>query len=113
MTQELFGGTPAPLSAAHRSICDERIRQVVEERWNAESDDQHHTGAMAMAAACYALASVASVSDETEPGLLQRLWPWARRWWKPRSARENLVRAGALIVAEIERLDRLSGGDAA
>ncbi|MFO6370442.1 hypothetical protein ACLBWA_35920, partial [Pseudomonas aeruginosa] len=33
-------------------------------------------------------------------------WPWDEEWWKPKSARENLVRAGALVLAEIERLDR-------
>ena len=33
-------------------------------------------------------------------------WPWHRQWWKPKNARRDLVRAAALIVAEIERLDR-------
>lgn len=34
-------------------------------------------------------------------------WPWSREWWKPKNPRRDLVKAGALIVAEIERLDRL------
>lgn len=33
-------------------------------------------------------------------------WPWPSKWWKPKSQRRDLVRAGALILAEIERLDR-------
>lgn len=37
---------------------------------------------------------------------IPRLWAWHSRWWKPKDRRCNLVRAGALIVAEIERLDR-------
>ena len=37
------------------------------------------------------------------------LWPWAAEWWKPKDCRRNLVRAGALILAEIERLDRKNG----
>ena len=34
-------------------------------------------------------------------------WPWVRRWWKPTDRRRDLVKAGALILAEIERLDRI------
>ena len=34
------------------------------------------------------------------------LWPWAASWWKPKNRRRDLVRAAALIVAEIERIDR-------
>ncbi|EIP5489386.1 hypothetical protein LS178_001568 [Salmonella enterica] len=30
-------------------------------------------------------------------------------WWKPKGARSDLVRAGALIQAEIERIDRAAG----
>jgi hypothetical protein len=37
-----------------------------------------------------------------------RYWPWEDKWWKPKDRRRDLVRAGALIVAEIERLDRLA-----
>ena len=57
---------------------------------------------MAAAAACYAL--------HTEPvgnvGDYLRFWPWAAEWWKPGLRRRNLVKAGALILAELERLDR-------
>lgn len=37
-----------------------------------------------------------------------RCWPWHIDWWKPSDPRRNLVKAGALILAEIERLDRAS-----
>ncbi|MGY0790895.1 hypothetical protein ACW7BJ_16135 [Azospirillum argentinense] len=37
-----------------------------------------------------------------------QIWPWGARWWKPKDPRRDLVRAGALIAAEIERLDRAS-----
>lgn len=35
-------------------------------------------------------------------------WPttWAEDWWKPKNPRRDLVRAAALLIAEIERLDR-------
>ena len=38
------------------------------------------------------------------------IWPFVTKWWKPRDARSNYVRAGALILAEIERLDRARQG---
>jgi len=34
------------------------------------------------------------------------VWTWERAWWKPTTRRRDLVKAGALILAEIERLDR-------
>lgn len=35
-------------------------------------------------------------------------WPlsWAKSWLKPKDRRRDLIRAAALIIAEIERLDR-------
>ena len=38
--------------------------------------------------------------------IVRLLWRWEAHWFKPRSPRADLVRAGALIIAEIERLDR-------
>ncbi|WP_176140327.1 hypothetical protein [Pseudomonas aeruginosa] len=38
------------------------------------------------------------------------IWPFLAKWWKPRDARSNYVRASALILAEIERLDRAAPG---
>jgi len=38
-----------------------------------------------------------------------RTWPWAEKWWKPKNERRDLVKAAALILAEIERLDRAAG----
>lgn len=93
----------APVSsAAERDVLAERRRQVEAEGWTPEHDDQHEGGELADAAACYAATAAGAVWGETVPSM----WPWARSWWKPRSAREDLVRAGALILAEIERLDR-------
>jgi hypothetical protein len=34
-------------------------------------------------------------------------WPWDAEWWKPSpDSVRNLVKAGALIAAEIDRLQR-------
>ena len=38
-------------------------------------------------------------------GIMDIPW-WSKDWWKPKDKRRDLIRAAALIVAEIERLDR-------
>ena len=85
-------------------IAAERRRQIEQEGWTPEHDNVHSGGQMAMAAACYALSS-AGVADWLRVTSL-KLWPWGREWWKPTTRRRDLIKAGALIVAEIERLDR-------
>ncbi|MNC99215.1 hypothetical protein D3C83_174210 [compost metagenome] len=69
---------------------------------------------MAGAAACYAI--YRSHLDPVElmgEGTLEMSWPWEGCWWKPTGRRRDLVKAGALILAEIERLDRaeIGGGN--
>lgn len=85
-------------------IAAERGRQIEVEGWTPEHDDEHACGEMAYAAACYCIATV----DRSGP---PACWPWAASWWKPKSRRRDLIRAAALIVAEIERLDRTTQGD--
>ncbi|EOD8835582.1 TPA: hypothetical protein ACVMZV_002320 [Pseudomonas aeruginosa] len=68
--------------------------------------DQHSHGQMARAAACYALAGSSAPNDGTAALLVSLAWPWDQQWWKPTSARRDLVKACALALAEIERLDR-------
>jgi hypothetical protein len=91
------------LTAAARDVLAERQRQVSAEGWTPEHDDEHDIGEMADAAASYALH--ASGWTETIPG---GIWPadWSQKWWKPTTPRRNLVKSGALILAEIERIDR-------
>jgi len=100
------------VSAALDEIAAERERQIAVEGWTPEHDDQHARGEMAAAASCYAAnACLAACSPETafKPGdIPPAAWMWGAGWWKPKGARRDLVRAAALIVAEIERLDRLS-----
>lgn len=97
-----------------RAICDivdERYRQVRQppegEGWTTSHDDRHKCGELAMAAACYALPPHMRHDDPDDPSP-PAMWPieWDEEWWKPRSRRRDLVRAAALLVAEIERLDR-------
>ena len=85
-------------------VARERERQMQVEGWTPEHDDTHSCGEMADAAACYASPAPWGVNPASVPP--PQLWPWHASWWKPRDRRRNLVRAAALIVAEIERLDR-------
>jgi hypothetical protein len=76
-------------------VAAERERQITVEGWTAQHDDrQHSQGELCRAAACYAM-------DHCYVW-----WPWDEKWWKPEPRRRALIKAAALIVAEIERLDR-------
>ena len=85
-------------------ISVERQRQVNQEGWTSEDDDKHESEQLARAAACYAMPKFWRVLS-----FMDRHWPWDTRWWKPtpQDRIRELVKAGALIVAEIERLQRL------
>ena len=121
-------------------IAKERRRQIEKEGWTAEHDDEHADGSLALAAVCYAtpvklyeraglLAGLAFVDP----------WPesWDTKWDKRYCYGENregedndggntlpdpetyseeerldlLVKAGALIAAEIDRRTRAQGSD--
>lgn len=84
----------------------ERARQV-NKGWTPEHDDSHTDGEIALAAACYALTS--RVEVEGVPRMINALWPWEREAFHPKGAISDLVYAGALIVAEIERRLRIVG----
>lgn len=119
-----------PDDGADRAIADiaaERLRQTSKEGWTPEHDDEHETGQIASAAACYASPDDFKTKEvprewsdasrymdaHSEPMgrvTVPAAWPWDGQWWKPTTPRRNLVKAGALIVAEIERIDRTSPG---
>lgn len=86
----------------------ERIRQMVDEGFTAEHDDKFTIGELLDAAEGYLTAA-----QLAEDGLLHTdgippyRWPWDESWWKPsENPIDNLVKAGALIAAEIDRLLR-------
>ena len=89
---------------AARDIVAERVRQITVYDFDADHDDIHDGRQIAEAAAAYGLAYAGHASWAVN------VWPWDAAWWKPsggRGRRRDLVKAGALILAEIERLDRL------
>ena len=97
--REMYGQELLPSTNVLLDISAERLRQHREEGWTEDHDDKHDAGELADAAACYALGKPWEI--------VKQLWPWQMNWWKPTDKRRNLVKAGALIVAEIERLDRV------
>lgn len=103
------------IPAAWYDIMSERLRQIHMEGWEPEHDDTYDGGELAGAAACYArhvsargwvyAENPAAYQDEDVPGD----WPWAEEWWKPTSPYRDLEKAGALILAEMERINRATG----
>ena len=107
-----------------RDIARERERQMRREGWDARHDDEHQQGELALAAACYATGRPTKVRIEFVPPCSCRsvdecyhwtpvkrwrdAWPWDKKWDKreKHDRRRQLVIAGALIAAEIDRLDR-------
>lgn len=86
-------------------IAAERLRQIEGEGWKLRHDDEHADGALADAAACYAVAGRPRTDFTRLPlaDVLRSYWPWDMEWWKPKAQHRNQVRAGALLVAELAR----------
>jgi hypothetical protein len=98
-------------------IAEERSRQISQEGWTPEHDDEHRNAEMANAAACYARMPHAPYVTGIMPAsprspeqrvVIPHRWPWDAEWWKPcpTDRVRELVKAGALIAAEIDRLQR-------
>ena len=94
-------------------ILSERERQVTAEKFDAEHDDCHIGGELAMAAALYAApCPLLTHSGYPHAHVFSDPWPWRGKFDKrlKHGRRRQLVIAGALIVAEIERIDRYNKG---
>jgi hypothetical protein len=97
-----------------QEIADERAGQKRREGFTADHDDEHTMSELARAAQAYIQHYVGQwgrVRDDFTAEMYRTraapsCWPWGLNWWKPKTGRRDLVRAAALIVAEIERLDR-------
>ncbi|MEW8120046.1 MAG: hypothetical protein AB2792_23035 [Candidatus Thiodiazotropha sp.] len=110
-------------TTAIEDIVAERKRQIEKEGWTLGHDDEHQDDSLVRAAVCYALPDSElkyerrkdTKEDERTVGITRiverfvpSLWPstWACWCWKPKDRRRDLVRATALLLAEIERIDR-------
>jgi hypothetical protein len=86
-------------------ITAERKRQIEIEQWSNEHDDLHSDGELRTAAECYLL-ELRARSDKPRNNP-PPAWPWFKVWWKPtEDPIRQLVKSGALIAAEIDRLNR-------
>ena len=112
-------------------ILQERARQVTDRRFDAAHDDDHPGGELAMAAALYAAPEQLFIRRDfatADAVHFMDPWPWEAQHDKRvrphhgrphpnrdlpyKDRRRLLVKAAALIMAEIERLDRAALSDA-
>lgn len=82
-------------SQAGLDVIRERARQINEEGYTVVQDDSYDDNELARAAIAYAVGNIGS-------------WPmtWDFEKFKLTDRRRNLVKAAALLIAEIERIDR-------
>lgn len=90
-------------ASAINDVISERLRQVDEEHNSIVQDDEYTNNELVRAAFCYASPHAVGREPSATPS---NQWPWGAEWWKPKNRRRDLVRAAALLVAEIERMDR-------
>lgn len=102
-----------PERLAIKDVINERQRQVNQEFYSIENDDEYKENELVRAAACYTNNVVSRGWTYSESDLetyqseeAPDFWPWDLDFWKPKSPRKDLVRAAALLIAEIERIDR-------
>lgn len=79
-------------------ILSERMNQITKHGYSETHDDEHTDGSIADAAAHYAC-----TRDDTG------LWPWDVEYDKKstKTRRDQLITSISMLVAEVERLDRL------
>lgn len=105
------------MSKAIDDVIAERRRQIEAEGYTEAHDDEHTDRSLALAGACYAQQCVgrawlheigADGAQRYQADEMPDDWPdsWAEEYWKPKNPRRDLVRAVALLIAEIERMDR-------
>jgi hypothetical protein len=86
----------------------ERARQINEEKWTPEHDDQHRHGELADAARSYEWHADTTINTGRVCQNPPPSWPWGLGWWKPtESPARGYEKAGALYCAERDRLRRL------
>lgn len=79
-------------------ITEERERQKLKEGYDAHHDYLHSNRELAKAAMCYWGYGSAWTDED-----IHDMWPWELSSWKPKDRLRNLVRAGALFLAQSDR----------
>lgn len=94
-------------------ISNERREQLG--RFGISGDDHYRQNELTRAAICYLVASCVPAvikAGEIPPSIPPESWPWTTAMFKPdyKNPIPNLIKAGALIAAEIDRLQRAEAG---
>jgi hypothetical protein len=86
-------------------IAEERQRQIEKEGWTKEHDAKHNKSQLAILAMLY----VCPPKHRTmlSPTNWLKSMGWDSKWWKPTERIKELQKAGALIAAEIDRIQNL------
>lgn len=105
----LYGmGARDAISQAALDVLAERQRQISAEGYTPEHDDDHKRGELAMAAALYAIPYESHMLSDSEVLPLHMALELSTNWTvKPEpDKRKRRVKAAALLLADIERMDR-------
>jgi len=95
------------LSDAIKDVIAERYRQIHDEGFDADHDDRFSNDEeIPIAAAVYAMPRKIRNFKLGGIPLWETFWPWDKSWFKPRNRTRDLTKAAALLIAEIERIDR-------
>lgn len=100
-SEEQMPDDQSPSARAATYVLGERIRQVHGEGYTASSDDELTDYQLPRAAVCYAMAASGVARHK-----IAVLWPFAAAMKVAETRRGNLIKAAALILAELERIER-------
>lgn len=106
------------MSKASDEVLAERQRQIDAEGYDASHDDDHSPEDIVRAGLTYALLSLAHPDHRGDVSIglnsggvkinwkdhAKLLWPWVDGP-KPKNMRRDLVRAAALLIAAVDRMD--------
>lgn len=103
-------------SDAARDVLGERRRQIDVKGFSADRDDMYDPGFLVSAAAAYLLYAADALNpfSQGDGGFSEEppaIWSFGRTWWKPVCPRSAMKKAAALVIAEMERLDRDPGDE--
>lgn len=86
-------------------IAAERERQIKVEGYDTKHDFNEPLDSIVSAAVSYALVDI----DKNQA---EKWWKWEWKFWKPKDRKRNLIRAGALIAAALDKIQAQEDFDA-
>jgi hypothetical protein len=99
---------PTMFTKAIKDVLAEREHQIVDLGYGSDHDDEHAANELPQAAGAYMMNVAARLHPGDGTGYIEPppWWPWDAIFWKPKTVRDDLVRAVALGLAAIEKMDR-------